>query len=420
MHAPHGTRPYTAWLALLALCIFPQFAHAQAANAGFWYSFGAQPLAGYIQVPPTAAYTAAAGYGFEPGFPMSQDKPSFFSVAVAEGNYKVTVAFGDARTASDNTVYAELRRLMVERVHTAPGEVATRTFLVNVRQPRIAGGGEVRINAREKSSEAWAWDEKLTLEFNGAHPAVQSLEVAKVDVPTLFLMGDSTVCDQPREPFNSWGQMITRFLKPAIAVSNQAESGESIAGATGKGRLDKIWGDMRRGDYLFIQFGHNDMKSTAADALETYTRLLSQAVEETRKRGGIPVLFTPVSRRTFDAQGKIVNSFNGYPGAVKQVAKDRNVPLIDLQEMAAAFYEALGPDASHHAFANASENTHHNDYGSYQIAKAIVQRIKDIKLPLADLIADDFKGFDPRHPDRFEDFKIPPSPLSTGVTPLGN
>jgi lysophospholipase L1-like esterase len=291
---------------------------------------------------------------------------------------------------------------------------------VNVRTPRITAGGAVRINERERTMEAWAWDDKLTLEFNGAHPAVSKMEIERVDAPTLFLMGDSTVCDQPREPFNSWGQMITRFLKPSIAVSNQAESGESIAGALGKGRLDKIWNDMKRGDYLFIQFGHNDMKSTAPDALQTYTNMLRAAVEETRKRGGIPVLFTPVSRRTFNAQGKITNSFNGYPDAVKLVAKERNVPLIDLQEMGAAFHESLGPDASHKAFANPSENTHHSDYGSYEIAKAIVQRLKDIKLPLAEMIVDDFKGFDPSHPDRFEDFKIPPSPLVTNVTPLGN
>ena len=233
-------------------------------------------------------------------------------------------------------------------------------------------------------------------------------------------MGDSTVCDQPREPFNSWGQMITRFFKPSIAVSNQAESGESVAGALAKSRLDKIWADMKPGDYLFMQFGHNDMKSTAPDALERYTSDLRRVVDETRKRGGIPVLFTPVSRRSFDAEGKIINSFRGYPDAVKFVTREKDVPLIDLQSMGAAFYEALGPDASHKAFANASENTHHSDYGSYQIAKCVLQRMKDLKLPIAAMIVDDFTGFDPARPDRFEDFKIPRSPLVTDITPLGN
>src|SRR5215472_11150132 len=173
-------------------------------------------------------------------------------------------------------------------------------------------------------------------------------------------MGDSTVCDQPTEPYNSWGQMITRFFKPVIAVSNQAESGESVAGALAKGRFAKIWGDMKRGDHLFVQFGHNDMKSTAADALERYTDDLRHVVDETRRRGGIPVLLTPVSRRSFNGEGKITNSFVGYPDAVKLVAKEKDVPLIDLQEMGARFYEAPGREASHQAFASSSGNTRHS------------------------------------------------------------
>jgi len=369
---------------------------------------------------PPEAYSKEAGHGFEPGFLPGGDKPSFFSVDVPEGNYRVTVKLGDAKAGSDNTVYAELRRLMLERVTTAPGRFETRSFLVNVRRPAISGGGEVRITDREKNMEAWAWDNRLTLEFNGAHPAVVSIDIERADVPTLFLMGDSTVCDQPREPFNSWGQMITRFLKPAVAVSNQAESGESVAGALAKRRLDKIWATMKRGDWLFMQFGHNDMKSTAPDALERYTDDLRRVVDETRRRGGTPVLFTPVSRRSFDAEGKITNSFRGYPDAVKLVAKEKDVPLIDLQEMGAAFYEAMGPDGSHAAFANMSENTHHSDYGSYEIAKCVLQRMRDIKLAAADWIIGDFPGFDPRQPDPRGDFHIPPSPLVTNITPVGN
>jgi lysophospholipase L1-like esterase len=365
-------------------------------------------------------YSKESHHGFEPGFAPAPDKPFFFSVDVPEGNYKVTVTLGDPKAASENTVYAELRRLMLQDVRTAPGKFEKRTFLVNVRRPAIATGGAVRINEREKTMEAWAWDDRLTLEFNGAHPAVREVEIEKVDVPVLYLMGDSTVCDQPREPYNSWGQMITRFLKPEIVVSNQAESGESIAGALGKGRLDKIWAEMKKGDYLFIQFGHNDMKSTAPNAIDRYTDDLRKAVQQTRAKSGIPVLFTPVSRRSFNAESKITNSFNEYPARVKLVAKELDVPLIDLQELGAAFYEAMGPDASHQAFANMQENTHHSDFGSYEIAKAIVQRIREMKLPVARFVVDDFKGFDPRHPDRFEDFSVPKSPLVTNVTPLGN
>ena len=386
------------------------------------YSFGPKPLTGYRQVAPNTPYAAETGYGFDLGSDIvmversandpvaagyatgKEGKPFFFSVSVPEGNYKVTVTLGDAAAASETTVRAELRRLMVERLRTEPGQFQTRSFIVNVRQPAIASGGQVRINAREQSTEARAWDDLLALEFAGPHAALVSLQIEKVDLPTLWLIGDSTVCDQPVEPYNSWGQMITRFFRPNIAVANHAESGESVAGALSARRFDKIWSEIRPGDYLFVQFGHNDMKSSAPNALETFTSNLRRIVAETRQRSGVPVLFTPVSRRTFDSSGKITNSFRGYPDAIKLVASDMNVPLIDLQRSSAKFYEAMGVEASHQAFANESEGTHHGDYGSYQIAKSIVQLIKEVKLPITEHLVDDWKPFDPSHPDPIREF----------------
>ncbi len=401
----------------------------------FRFSFGpGKPASGYTQVLPDMTYSPERGFGFEPGADLravgedgnssrgdiASDKPFFFSVAVPEGNYRVTVTLGDVKSTSDNTIKAELRRLMIERVRTASAEFETRAFIVNVRRPKIASGGEVRLTTREQTTEIWAWDDRFSLEFNGSHPAVAALVIEKVDVPTVYLMGDSTVCDQPREPFNSWGQMITRFLDPVLAVANEAESGESVAGALGKKRFDKIWSEMKKGDYLFVQFGHNDMKSKAADALERYTEDLRRVVDETRQRGGIPVLCTPVSRRSFDSEGKITNSFLGFPDAVRLVAREKNAPLIDLQNMAAAFYESMGPEASHKAFANERENTHHSNYGSYEIAKCVLMGIKQNGLDLAKYIVGDFKGFDPSRPDPFESFTVPASPIMTSLAPPGN
>src|SRR5262249_3846169 len=141
---------------------------------------------------------------------------------------------------------------------------------------------------------------------------------------------------------------------------------------------------------------------------------------EARQRGGFPILCTPVSRRSFDNSGKIGNSFRGYPDMVRTVAKEKSVPLIDLQVMGAAFYESMGPENSHRAFANARENTHHSDYGSYEIAQCVLQGIKQDKLDLAAFISPDFKGFDPSHPDPFETFKVPATPAATDQTPPGN
>jgi lysophospholipase L1-like esterase len=402
------------------------------------FDFGPGKVApGYTQVLQTTTYNKELGYGFEPDSSVScvdrggrdalrsdlctSDQPFFFSVALPEGNYNVTITFGDQNAETTTTVKAELRRLMLEEVHTAPGKFTTRTFTVNIRTPQISTGEEVKLKEREKTSELWAWDEKLTLEFNNKRPGVCAIEIARADVPTLYLLGDSTVCDQPLEPFNSWGQMLTRFFKPGIAVANHAESGESLHSSLDAKRLDKVLSLMKPGDYLFIQYGHNDEKEKGegAGAFTTYKASLKQFVAEARRRGGIPVLITPVQRRTFEAQGKITNSHGDYPAAVRLVAKEENVPLIDLHAMSSVLYEAWGPDASKRAFAP-NDGTHHNNYGSYELARCIVASIKANKLGLIKYLVTDPGAFDPSHPDSMDTFKLPASPQSTKIKPPGS
>jgi lysophospholipase L1-like esterase len=393
---------------------------------------------GSVRVLSTSVYDDKRGYGFEPGSSITcvdgdagrplrrnsctSNQPFFFSAAVPEGNYKVTVTFGDARAESTTTVKAELRRLMLEEVHTAAGKFVTRSFVVNVRTPRIPGGGEVRLKDREKTLESRAWDDKLTLEFGNSHPAISSIEIESVDdIPTIYLLGDSTVCDQPSEPYNSWGQMLTRFFEPSVAIANHAESGESLKSSLAARRLDKVLSLMKPGDYLFIQYAHNDEKERGegVGAFTTFKSDLKRFVTEARKRGGIPVLITPVQRRTFDASGKITNSHGDYPEAVRLVAREDNVPLIDLHAMSELFYEALGPEKSKRAFKD-GDGTHHNNYGSYELAKCVVEGIKANKLGIARHLVKDIPRFDPDHPDAVEAFRIPASPQQTGERPPGN
>jgi lysophospholipase L1-like esterase len=402
------------------------------------FDFGPGKVApGYTQVLQTTTYSKELGYGFEPGADVTcvdrggrdalrsdlctSDQPFFFSVALPEGNYEVTITFGDQSAETVTTVKAELRRLMLEEVRTAAGKFTTRSFTVNVRTPQISSGGEVKLKDREKTSELWAWDEKLTLEFNNERPSISAIEIVKVTAPTLFLLGDSTVCDQPLEPYNSWGQMLTRFFRPGIAIANHAESGESLRSSLSARRLDKVLSLMKPGDYLFIQYGHNDEKEKGegVGAYTTYKASLKHFVEEARKCGGIPVLITPVQRRTFDAQGKITNSHGDYPAAVRQVAKEENVPLIDLHAMSGVLYEAWGPEASKRSFAP-NDGTHHNNYGSYELARCIIEAIKANKLGLAKYLITSTAPFDPAHPDPVDSFNVPASPQVTAVKPPGS
>jgi lysophospholipase L1-like esterase len=405
------------WLALAAA------AAAQTPATTFKFDIGPEkPAPGYTKVLPTTRYTDELGYGFEPGSSVTAP-PFYFSVKVPEeGNYKVTVTFGDRQAESITTVKAEIRRLMLEQVRTAPSKFETRSFIVNVRTPKISTGGEVRLKDREKTSETRAWDDKLTLEFIGQHPAVSKIEIEKADsIATIYIAGDSTSTDQSREPFNSWGQMLPRFFKPDIAVANHGESGESLRSFIGERRLDKVMSVIKPGDYLFIQMGHNDQKEKGegVGALTTYKADLKRFIADVRQHGATPVLVSPMNRLTFDADGKITNSLGDYPEAVRQAGKEEDVAVIDLNAMSKLFYEALGPQESHKAFAG-NDTTHHSNYGSYELAKCIVEGIKQAKLPIARFLTDDTPPFDPAHPDPIASFDVPAEPMGNAPRPYGD
>ncbi|MGN6371256.1 MAG: rhamnogalacturonan acetylesterase [Phycisphaerae bacterium] len=421
--------------ALLLATLSPR-ARAADDHSSWNFLFGNQPSAnGALQVTPETTYENARGFGFEPGATVNakdnfaiSDKPFYFSAQVPEGNYKVTLTLGNPDAPADITVKAELRRLMLEAVHTDPGKPVTRSFIVNIRTPQISTGGQVHLKPREKTSEVHDWDDKLTLEFDGKNPGVSSIQIEKTDVPTVYILGDSTVCDQPTEPYASWGQMITRFFKPDIAVSNQAESGESLRSSKGAHRFDKVLSTIKPGDFLLIQYGHNDMKEKGGKKAmdEGYIDIYKKLIEDAKAKGASPVVITAVSRESWGRtdpthiENSFINDNGNYIQAAKDVAKDENVPMIDLNDYSKTLYEAIGPEHSQELFANQRERTHHGNYGAYEIAKCIVHGIEQNKLDLARHISDDWQHFDPAKPDPIATFDVPPSPAIDNTKPLGN
>ena len=415
------------------------------------FSFGSTPpRAGEIAIATDALFTPERGHGFEPtatpASPASppltfaphsatSDQPFLFSVALPEGNYRVThtrpAATSPSAAPAPLTIKSESRRLMVE-ASLAPRH----EFIVNVRHARVTppplnapGNDHVELNHRENSPATglvFHWDDKLTLEFNGPRPSLSTLTIAPApDVPTLFLAGDSTVTDQPREPGASWGQMLPRWFKPTLAVANHAESGETLKSFVTELRLDKLLGLLRRGDYLLLQFGHNDSKAnwpqTYAQAGTTYNAYLKVFIAEARRRSAIPILLSPVQRRQFGPDGKIRNSHGDYPAAVAQVAREENVPFIDLSAISATFYETLGPEKSPLAFsADGRDVTHHNNYGAYQLARAVVAALRTQVPALAPHVVAYFPGFDPAHPDDPTTFTLAASPGRSTQPPRGN
>lgn len=392
--------------------------------------FASGPAVRTFDLDAETVFTPERGQGFDLGtMPGAEGRPFYFSVAVPEGNWRVTVEFGGP-AAGNTTVKAESRRLMVESLRTAPGETARRDFVVNVRNPAFAappanapGGTAVLLNDREHGS--FTWDDKLTLEFGGPAPAVRTVILEPAAVPTVFLLGDSTVTDQRWEDGASWGQMLTGFLKPTVAVANHAESGETLKSFVSGLRLAKVLSQLKAGDWVFIQFGHNDQKKnwpqTYVEAGTTYQAWLRTFIAEVRLRGATPVLVTSPQRRVFTPGGGIRNTHSDYPEAVRAVAVAERLALIDLEAASRALYEALGPDRSPLAFSNGGKDvTHHNNYGAHQLAQAVAQGIRDAGLPLAAFLVDDFPGFDPAKPDDPATFSLPASPQRSDLRPRGN
>jgi len=364
---------------------------------------------------------------------LSSEKPFYFSIKLPEGQYKIKLTVGGNAEGSSTTVKAESRRLMVENLKTKPGKKAEKVILVDVRTPRITDSTNIKLKPREKSYINW--DNKLTFEFTGAHPCISSIEITTANkLPTIFLAGNSTVTDQEYEPWASWGQMFPCFLKPNVVVANYAESGETLLAFKRENRLKKILSRMKKGDFLFMEFAHNDQK-TGGNHLEAFTAYkdeLKYYITEAKKKGGIPVLVTSTNRRRFDENGKIINTLEDYPAAMRQLAKEENIMLIDLNAMSKDLYEALGPEVSKKAFvhypANSyqgqtqalADDTHFNPYGAYELARCVVQAIIDNHYQLRKYIRNDWKTYDPQQPDALDDFHWYDSPSVNVIKPDGN
>jgi hypothetical protein len=147
-----------------------------------------------------------------------------------------------------------------------------------------------------------------------------------------------------------------------------------------------------------------------------YKADLKRFVTAAREKGGRVVLITPIHRRTFDGD-KIINSHRDFPDAVRAAAHEENVPLVDLHAMSQTLYEAWGPEKSLQAFSTPRDGTHHNNYGSYELAKCIVEGIRQNKLELSQFILPDLPVFDPARPDPIEAFSVPVSPRTSARTP---
>ncbi|WP_235714553.1 rhamnogalacturonan acetylesterase [Neobacillus dielmonensis] len=218
----------------------------------------------------------------------------------------------------------------------------------------------------------------------------------------VFLAGDSTVEDvKPEQGIKKgWGQQIPPFFTDEVEFINKAAGGRSTMSFINEGRLAEILDEIKAGDFLFIQFGHNDQKmedeTRGTDPFTTFQEYLTQFINGAREKGAIPILLTPVNRRTFDESGKVLNSLGDYPEAVRQLAVSQGVLLIDLFEKSKALFEKVGAEAAKQFFAwyeqepkkrdPKVDDTHFSAFGATKIAELVTEGIKELGLPISDYL----------------------------------
>lgn len=353
--------------------------------ANTWTAIAAFALAG----------TAAFGAGW---------RTSHFDEPRPEGNYICSITFGNDVNATTNWVKAEGRRLMLDRVTTAPGQFVTRRFAVNTRTNRLADGGTVKMSRTESGHERW--DGRLTIDVltDGAPAPLPSVEPAPADTVTLFLAGDSTVCCYNREPYATWGQMLSAFFDEGVAISNHAECGRSLASFKAERREDKVLEMAKPGDWLFIQFGHNDQKEKCPldERMRRYDGRLRALVAAFRAKGGKVALVAPMERRRFDESGKPFKTLQEYEDALAAAARDLACPFINLHDASFRLYSGMGEERSKALFGFRNgeiDNTHHSVYGGYELAKAVVQMIRREIPELAAHLRADTRDWSPESPD---------------------
>jgi lysophospholipase L1-like esterase len=352
-----------------------------------------------------------------------------YSFAVPEGNWRVTVVLGSPDHAATTSIKAESRRLMARAVTTNAGETRRISFLVPVRRPVLAappenapGGRAVQVDPREAASQDW--DDRLTLEFlgHGSAPQVAEICVEPAESPVIYLAGDSTVANQPAEPAASWGQMLPALFDDRIAVANHAKSGATLKSFIADLRLAKVLSGIKAGDYLLIQFGHNDQKAqwpqTYADPQHAYPAYLRAFIAEARARGAHPVLVTSPERRNFD-DGHIRDTLGEYADAVRRVAAEEGVPLVDLNRDSITLYEAMGEERAAGAFNDEGrDRTHHNNYGAWLLARSVAQQLAQaIPALAAHMVAG---PFDPAHPPAADTLQLAPSIAHDDTRPQGS
>ena len=221
---------------------------------------------------------------------------------------------------------------------------------------------------------------------------------------TVWMIGDSTMClyDSTRFPLTGWGMPFAEYFDSTVVIKNEAKGGRSTRTFIAENRWQQVVEQLSQGDYVIIQFGHNDEAKNYPDRYtppDQYRSNLLKFVMDSRQKGALPVLVTPVSRRKFDREGNALETHAVYAGIVREVALQYRVPLVDLDQASLGLLRQYGPEYSKLLFnqlepgtepaypSGVYDNTHFNTYGARHIAELVLSALDSLHLGIADHIA---------------------------------
>ena len=377
----HRIRVFKAGLIPALLTLSNAAVYAQT----WQFDFGSGAVeSGYTQITSSNVYNAADGYGFgdyekvdtltgesllayaadvydadrgapddlRSDFCATAGDAMVFDLDLSYGNYDIQLISGDNDQAVASTL-ADSRR-WARIFSTDAGSFAESHVTMNIHS------GQLRLL------------------LNSATGRLNALSVTKTNTPTLFIAGDSTVTDQTTPPWAGWGQMMPLYFKPGIAVANYADSGETAL---------SFWSafyplfktKMTTGDFLLIQFGHNDQKNYTTTAYKEY---LTYYIDDARSRGAQPILVTPVARDNW-SDGFVNDLLGAFPDAMRELAEEEDVPLIDLNALSTDYFQSIGESATGDLFVDIS---HLNEDGALNVANLVVEGIKTAGLSLTNFV----------------------------------
>ncbi len=419
----YDTLVKTATMVTVA-ALLATFSMAEAAE-NYKFDFGEGPVAaGYTQVKANTKYSDSQGYGFESGTVSSVDclwdddlttdfltakGDMVFSVALPQGNYEVTFILGDGENESETTVWAENRKLMLDRVTLAGGVFSRQTVSLRRMETRSMDGS-VTMSIKDREKDYRTWDKKLTFVISGKAPAVAGIEIKRNDnVTTLWLCGNSTVVDQITAPWAGWGQMAPGFFKSSLAIANYAESGLTASGFYSMKRLAKILSEVKKGDFVTVQFAHNDQKNQ--NDVNNYETTLTKYANEIKAKGATPLFVTSTARQN-ETDPK--TAVGGLPERMRALGKKLGVTVLDLNQHSITLGKALGGNKEKMYMYTASDKTHFCEYGAYELARANIEEIKAKVPELAKHLRDDHEAFDSSKPDPLDVLTRAKTPITEG------